>query len=95
MFDFQVGGIIHSTSTQWSKYSGMYPETVAYNGESDTRANGMILPGVKADGSSNDISINPQSYYQSVWRFAAPNVFETTYLKFRDARITYKFLSRF
>ena len=91
LFDFQVGGIIHSTSTQWSKYSGMYPDTVAFNGESDTRANGMILPGVKADGSPNDVSVDPQSYYQSVWRAAAPNVFETTYLKFRDARITYKF----
>ena len=91
LFDFQVGGIIHSTSTQWSKYSGMHPATVAFNGESDTRANGMVLPGVKADGTANDVSIDPQSYYQSVWRVAAPNVFETTYLKFRDARISYKF----
>jgi TonB-linked SusC/RagA family outer membrane protein len=93
LFDFQVGGIIHSTSTQWSKYSGMHPETVAFNGESDTRANGMILPGVKADGSKNDISIDPQSYYQSIWRSAAPNVFETSYLKFRDVRLSYRFPS--
>ncbi|MDG1171949.1 MAG: SusC/RagA family TonB-linked outer membrane protein, partial [Polaribacter sp.] len=45
LFDFQVGGVIHSTSLQWSKYSGMHPETVSFNGESDVRANGMILPG--------------------------------------------------
>jgi outer membrane receptor protein involved in Fe transport len=91
LFDFQVGGIVHSTSLQWSKYSGLHPETVAFNGESDTRANGMILPGVKADGSANDISIDPQTYYQSVWTTAAPNVYSTTYLKFRDARLTYRF----
>ena len=75
LFDFQVGGIIHSTSTQWSKYSGMYPDTVAFNGESDTRANGMMLPGVKTDGSPNDVSIAPQSYYQSVWRACSTKCF--------------------
>ena len=58
LFDFQVGGVIHSTSLQWSKYSGMHPETVSFNGESDVRANGMVLPGVKADGSANDTRVD-------------------------------------
>mgnify|MGYP000609924063 CR=1 FL=1 len=89
LFDFQEGGVIHSTSLQWSKYSGMDPSTVAFNGESDTRANGMVLPGVKADGSANDIRIDPQSYYQGVWFQAAPNVYDASYLKFREARLNY------
>ena len=91
LFDFQIGGIVHSTSLQWSKYSGMHPETVAFNGENDTRANGMILPGVKADGSPNDKKINPQTYYQSTWRMAAPNVYDASFLKFRDLRLSYVF----
>ena len=89
LFDFQVGGIIHSTSLQWSKYSGMHPETVAFNGESDTRANGMILPGVKEDGSANDIRVDPQAYYQTYWRRAAPNVYDASFIKFRDVRLSY------
>lgn len=89
LFDFQVGGVIHSTSLQWSKYSGMHPETVAFNGEDDTRANGMILPGVKADGSANDIRIDPQTYYQTYWRRAAPNVYDASFVKFRDVRLSY------
>lgn len=89
LFDFQVGGVIHSTSLQWSKYSGMHPETVAFNGEDDTRANGMILPGVKADGSPNDIRIDPQTYYQTYWRRAAPNVYDASFVKFRDVRLSY------
>ena len=89
LFDFQVGGILHSTSLQWSKYSGMHPETVAFNGESDTRANGMILPGVTADGSENTVAIDPQSYFQTKWRVAAPNTFDAGYLKFRDVRLSY------
>lgn len=91
LFDFQVGGYIHSTSLQWSKYSGMHPETVAFNGESDTRANGMILPGVKEDGSTNDIKIDPQTYYQNHYNKAAPNLYEASFLKFREMRLAYDF----
>ena len=89
LIDFQVGGIIHSTTLQWSKYSGMHPETVSYNGETDTRANGMVLPGVLADGSENTKRIDPQGYYQSKWRVAAPNVYDADYVKFRELRLSY------
>lgn len=89
LFDFQVGGVIHSTSLQWSKYSGMHPETVSFNGESDVRANGMILPGVKSDGSANDTRVDPQDYYQTYWRRAAPNVYDASFIKFRDVRLSY------
>lgn len=91
LFDFQKGGILHSTSLQWSKYSGMHPETVAFNGESDTRANGMVLPGVTESGAENTKSVDPQGYYQSMWRFAAPNVYEANFLKFRELRLSYSF----
>ncbi|NND23510.1 MAG: TonB-dependent receptor, partial [Acidimicrobiia bacterium] len=91
LLDFQIGGKIHSTSLQWSKYSGMHPETVAFNGESDTRENGMVLPGVKADGSQNDIRVDPQTYYQTYWRRAAPNVYDASFLKFRELRLAYSF----
>jgi TonB-linked SusC/RagA family outer membrane protein len=91
LVDFQKGGIIHSTSLQWAKYSGMHPETVAFNGEDDIRANGMILPGVKEDGSPNDIKITDiQGYYQGIFRFAAPNVYDASFLKLRDLRVGYR-----
>ena len=65
LVDFQVGGAIHSTSLQWAKYSGMSPETVSFNGTEDIRADGLLLPGVKADGSPNTTRVDPQTYYQS------------------------------
>jgi len=94
LFDFQEGGVIHSTSLQWAKYSGMHPETVSFNGESDTRANGMVLPGVQADGSPNTTRIDPQTYYQTFWRRAAPNVYDASFVKWREARLNYKFPSK-
>ena len=89
LFDFQVGGIMHSTSLQWSKYSGMHPETVSFNGESDIRENGMVLPGVKEDGTPNDIKIDPVAYYQNNFAVAAPNTYDASFLKFRELRLSY------
>ena len=89
LFDFQEGGVIHSTSLQWSKYSGMHPETVSWNGVDDIRQTGLILPGVKADGSANDIAIDPQTYFQSFWNRAAPNVYDASFLKLREIRLDY------
>lgn len=89
--DFQKGGIIHSTSLQWAAYSGMLPITVSRNGEDDIRANGLVLDGVKEDGSENDIVIDDvQTYYQSTFGFAAPNVYDASFVKLRDVRIGYR-----
>ena len=95
LLDFQIGGVMHSSSLQWSHYSGMHPNTVAFNGESDTRANGMILPGVKEDGTPNDIRVDPQLYYQTHWRKAAPYTYDASFLKLREIRLSYNFPSEF
>lgn len=91
LLDFQKGGVVHSTSLQWAKYSGMLDETVTFNGVDDIRETGLILPGVKADGSENDIAImDPQNnYFQSQWRVAAPNVYDASFLKLREVRLGY------
>lgn len=90
LVDFQFGGIMHSTSLQWSKYSGMHPETVEYNGQTNIRENGMILDGVKEDGTVNDIPVDPQTYYQTFWRRAAPNVYSTDFVKLRELSFGYQ-----
>ncbi len=89
LFDFQYGGILHSTSLQWSKYSGMHPETVAYNGQTNIRENRMVLDGVREDGTANSVAIDPQFYYQTYWRRAAPNVYKSDFFKLRELRLSY------
>jgi TonB-linked SusC/RagA family outer membrane protein len=90
LMDYQFGGVMHSTSLQWSKYSGMHPETVNYEGQTGIRETGMILDGVKEDGSPNDIAVNPQTYYQTYWRRAAPNIYSTDFIKLRELRLSYR-----
>ncbi len=88
LIDFQKGGAIHSTSLQWANYSGMTPESAMQNGI-DVRENGMILDAVTESGAENTTPIDPQTYYQSYWTVASPNVYDASFIKLREIGLTY------
>ncbi|WP_209332507.1 SusC/RagA family TonB-linked outer membrane protein [Lunatimonas salinarum] len=85
LVDYQGGGIIHSTSLQWSKYSGMDPVTV----ENNVRETGFVVPGVTESGEPNTVSVTPQAYYQTIWSIASPNVFDASFIKLRELSLAY------
>lgn len=91
LVDFQGGGIIHSTSLQWAKYSGMDPVTA----EGNIREEGMVIDGVLENGEVNNIAIDPAVYYQTIWGVAAPNVFAADFVKLRELRLGYTLPQRF
>jgi len=85
LVDFQGGGVIHSTSLQWAKYSGMLPETA----EGTIREDGFVVPGVTESGEENTTVVGAQQYYQSVWSIAEPNVFSAEFIKLRELTVGY------
>ncbi|MFC4095008.1 SusC/RagA family TonB-linked outer membrane protein [Euzebyella saccharophila] len=95
LVDFQEGGIIHSASLMWAKYSGMLPETVSFNGESDIRANGLLLPGVTESGAPNTTRIDAQGYHTDNYQRAASHVYDASFVKLRDVRLSYSFPAKF
>ena len=86
LLDIQQGGKYFSTTNMWGHYSGMLEET-ALGGN---REAGVVLDGVKEDGSRNDINISAVewggSYYNGV---DALNVFDASYVKLRDVTLAY------
>ncbi|RED92631.1 SusC/RagA family TonB-linked outer membrane protein [Marinoscillum furvescens] len=90
LVDFQKGGSIHSTSLQWAAYSGMLPKTA----EGNIREEGMIIDGVTEEGGENTVAVNPQVYYQTIWRVAAPNVYDASFVKLREMRLGYTLPNR-
>lgn len=88
LIDFQEGGIVHSTSLQWANYSGMSPESVWQDGV-DIRENGYLFPGVNSDGSPNTQRIPAQAYYQGKFNVAVPNVYDASFIKLREASLSY------
>ncbi|NML72006.1 SusC/RagA family TonB-linked outer membrane protein [Chryseobacterium sp. RP-3-3] len=86
LIDIQQGGKYFSTTHMWGMYSGMLEES-ALGGN---REAGVILDGVKEDGTKNDILLDAPTwggtYYNTV---DAQNVFDASYIKLRDVTIGY------
>lgn len=86
LIDIQQGGKYFSTTNMWGMYSGMLEET-ALGGN---REAGVTLPGVRENGSVNDIRLDAQTwgstYYNTV---DAQNVFDASYVKLRDITVGY------
>ncbi|MXS69902.1 SusC/RagA family TonB-linked outer membrane protein [Flavobacteriaceae bacterium W22] len=86
LIDIQQGGKYFSTTNMWGMYSGMLEES-ALGGN---REAGVILQGVKEDGSVNDILLDAPTwggtYYNTV---DAQNVFDASYVKLRDITLGY------
>ncbi|MDR0575581.1 MAG: SusC/RagA family TonB-linked outer membrane protein [Tannerella sp.] len=113
--DYKFGGKILSYSNFYLQGNGLTKETLQYrdtehggltwtetlsDGSTRERHDGLILPGVKADGTPNDIIISAYSYYSTFihdmgtgWQ---PDMIkENSYVKFRELALTYTFPQRF
>lgn len=86
LIDIQQGGKYFSTTHMFGMNSGMLEES-ALGGN---REAGVILAGVKEDGTPNDILLDAptwgSTYYSTV---DAQNVFDASYIKLRDVTLGY------
>ncbi|MDR0507318.1 MAG: SusC/RagA family TonB-linked outer membrane protein [Dysgonamonadaceae bacterium] len=110
-FDFRHGGKVLSYTSYYLMGNGVSEETLKYrdaahggmtwtetlsDGSTRERHDGLILPGVKDDGTPNDIVINAYDYYRSFlhddsksWQ---PDLLkENNYIKFREMALNYTF----
>jgi len=92
-FDFQSGGSIYSVTNLFGRSSGLFEETAA-NG---IRENGIIVPGVKEDGTPNDVNITALQHFTAngYTRIAAASVFDASYIYLREMNFGYKLPNSF
>jgi TonB-linked SusC/RagA family outer membrane protein len=89
LFDWRKGGDFFS-GTYWHSYpTGAFTNTVQNN----ERAEGIIVPGVKGDGSPNDVRVSAQDYYNGawVWNNHEYSIIDGSYLKLRELTLGYTF----
>jgi len=111
--DYKFGGKVLSYSNYYLVGNGLTKETLPYrdtahggltwtetltNGTTRERHDGLILPGVKADGTPNDIVVSAFNYYQVYIHdmstgFQPDMIKENNYVKFRELALTYTFPS--
>ncbi|WP_373496252.1 SusC/RagA family TonB-linked outer membrane protein [Aquiflexum sp.] len=89
LLDWRVGGDFFS-GTYWHSYpTGAFLNSVQNN----VREEGIIVPGVKGDGSPNDVRISAQDYYNGawVWNNHEYSIIDGSYLKLRELTLGYRF----
>lgn len=98
LVDAKIGGDVFSLDQYYGMATGMYPETVGNNDLGNPVRNtladggGVILEGVKEDGSVNDKRVSTDTYANPFGYVYAPNeqfVFDASYVKLREVNITY------
>ncbi len=98
LIDVQQGGDVFSLDTWYGYATGLYANTVGLNDLGNPVRNtladggGIILPGVKEDGTPNDIRVRTD-YYANPWGYArTPNsahVYDASFVKLRNVTLSY------
>ncbi len=83
LIDIRVGGDIYSYSHRVGIFTGGLEETLP------GREDGLIVDGVKEDGSPNDIRVTAQSYYKSLKTIHESDLFDASFVKLREAYLSY------
>lgn len=95
MLDYRKGGDVYSVSQAFGSQTGIYDYTAA----GDIRENGVIagqnvltdLVFKNEDGSINTTPVNAEDFFTNFYTIRQMAVFDGSYLKLREAHITYKF----
>ncbi|WP_436491429.1 SusC/RagA family TonB-linked outer membrane protein [Chitinophaga sp. ARDCPP14] len=87
LVDFQHGGDFFSYTNLYGNKSGLLETTV----ENGIRENGIVVPGVTADGHANTTNISAQDHfnYNGGNVISKANLYDASYIYLREAKIGY------
>jgi len=103
LIDIQKGGDIFSLDTWYGYATGLYDFTAGTNDLGNPVRNpvtggadsgGVILPGVKEDGTPNDIRASAETYANPWGYVRTPNaahVYDASFVKLREVSLSYNF----
>ncbi|CAG5067616.1 TonB-dependent receptor SusC [Dyadobacter sp. CECT 9623] len=85
LVDFQKGGDFFSYTNLYGNKSGMFEETALPG----IRENGLVNPGVKEDGSPNDIVVAARTHFNSDGgnRISKANLYDGSFIYLREVRL--------
>lgn len=96
LIDIKRGGSVFSLDQYYGQATGVYPESVVINDKGNpsrstiAEGGGVIMPGVKADGTPNTTRVeNDYGTFGYAQNPAAAFVYDASYIKLREANIVY------
>lgn len=95
LLDFRKGGDVYSVSQAFGAQTGIYDFTAA----GDIRENGVIAGKnvltdqvfKTADGQINDVAVNAKDFFANFYTICQMSVFDGSFLKLREAHLSYTF----
>jgi len=102
LIDMRQGGDVFSTDMYYGLATGLYPETAGNNDLGNPLRNtiadggGIIRPGVTEDGKTNTIRAEAYNFGAYGYRYSPdkPFVYDASYVKLREAALTYSLPKR-
>jgi hypothetical protein len=96
-FDARVGGKIFSATNLWGSYSGTLASTlVGDRAPGAATTDSLTIAGVDSvSGSANTIRVSAEQYFHALGAISEPWVYDATYTKLREARLSYEMPTRF
>lgn len=94
LFDGQKGGNVYSVTRWFGQYSGVLQNTLTGR-EQDWDKPGIVVPNsVHADGTPNTTHVTAQDYWHNTFYSQEPGIIDASYLKLRDARLSFQIPSK-
>ena len=95
LFDGQYGGNIYSVTKWFGQYSGVLANTLDGR-QKDWCAPGLVVANsVHEDGTPNTTAVCPQTFWENTFYANSPGIIDASYLKLRDARLSFNLPHRF
>ena len=95
VIDFRKGGSLYSVSNRWGSYSGQLDATVGTNAQGNpirdpvSEGGGILVDGVKEDGTPNDTYIETQDYYNTIFSIREHFTYDASFIKLRELTLSY------
>lgn len=105
LVDAHIGGQIYSGTNSTGTYTGVLASTLPGRGAENGGLNyttadgtsyddGMIFPGVLADGTANSTVVPAEQYYKAITNADEAFVYSANYIKLREVKLGYTLPSR-
>jgi outer membrane receptor protein involved in Fe transport len=93
LVDTRQGGELFSVTNMFGLYTGVLAETAAGRCggalPACTAETGLIIEGVKADGTPNTTPVSAQTYYGSLYDLHEAHILDASFTKLREVRLGY------
>jgi hypothetical protein len=97
LFDSRMGGKIFSATNIWGSYAGSLESTlIGDRAPGAASGDSLVIAGIDSmTGTPNAVQVSAQQFFHALGAISEPWVYDASYIKLREARLSYEIATRF